>query len=107
MWRGPFRLHFAVLQAPLEVAPNSEMCNQCVTHLLPDEPTTHDIFGSHERVASAIGELISSETAGKTIAVTGPWGSGKSSVLRMVRERLGDANLHSLALYAINTTSPR
>jgi hypothetical protein len=66
------------------------MTNQCVTNLLPDEPTTHDIFGSHERVASAIAELVSSETVGRSIAVTGPWGSGKSSVLRIVKERLAE-----------------
>jgi ABC-type transport system involved in cytochrome bd biosynthesis fused ATPase/permease subunit len=87
----PFRLYFSVLQAPLEVAPNSEMSNQCVTHLLPDDPMTHDVFGSHQRVASAIAELVSSETVGRTMAITGPWGSGKSSVLRMVRERLASS----------------
>jgi hypothetical protein len=67
------------------------MSNQCATNLLPDEPTTRDVFGSHERVASAIAQLVSSETVGRAIAVTGPWGSGKSSVLRMVRERLTGA----------------
>jgi len=67
------------------------MSNHCVTNLLPDDPTTQDVFGSHERVASAIADLITSGTAGKTVAVTGPWGSGKSSVLRMLRERLADA----------------
>jgi hypothetical protein len=66
------------------------MTNQCVTNLLPDEPTTHDIFGSHGRVASAIAELVSSEPVGRTIAITGPWGSGKSSVLRIVKERLAE-----------------
>src|SRR5580700_2094501 len=68
------------------------MSGECVTNLLPDEPTTRDVFGSHERVASAIAQLISSETVGRTVAITGPWGSGKSSVLRMVRERLNQTS---------------
>ncbi|MBZ5531459.1 MAG: KAP family NTPase [Acidobacteriia bacterium] len=64
------------------------MTDRCVTHLLPDDPTTHDVFGSHQRVASAIAELIKSEKVGKTVAITGSWGCGKSSVLRMVRQDL-------------------
>ncbi|MFZ0542132.1 MAG: P-loop NTPase fold protein [Candidatus Sulfotelmatobacter sp.] len=64
------------------------MSNHCETALLSDVPTTRDLFGPHERVASAIADLITSEAVGKSVAVTGPWGSGKSSVLRMVRERL-------------------
>jgi hypothetical protein len=57
-------------------------------HLLPDEPTTADEFGTHSRVAAAIAELITTERSGKAIAVIGAWGSGKSSVLHMVRARL-------------------
>lgn len=57
-------------------------------HLLPDEPTTQDAFGTHSRVATAVAELIATEKPGKAIAVIGAWGSGKSSVLHMVRARL-------------------
>jgi len=59
-------------------------------HLLPDEPTTQDEFGTHSRVATAIAGLIVTEKPGKAIAVIGAWGSGKSSVLHMVRARLAD-----------------
>lgn len=57
-------------------------------HLLPDEPTTQDAFGTHSRVATAVAELIATEKPGKALAVIGAWGSGKSSVLHMVRARL-------------------
>jgi hypothetical protein len=57
-------------------------------HLLPDEPTTQDEFGTHSRVATAVAELIATEKTGKAIAVIGAWGSGKSSVVQMVRARL-------------------
>ena len=59
-----------------------------IVHLLPDEPTTQDGFGTHSRVANAVSELIKNEKPDKAIALIGPWGSGKSSVLQMVQARL-------------------
>lgn len=59
-----------------------------IVHLLPDIPTTQDAFGTHSRVATAVSELITSEKTGKAVALIGPWGSGKSSVLHMVQARL-------------------
>jgi hypothetical protein len=68
------------------------MTDTCKTNLLPDQPSSTDVFGgSHQRVALAIGNLIRSESTGKTIALTGPWGSGKSSILRMLKDQLRDA----------------
>jgi energy-coupling factor transporter ATP-binding protein EcfA2 len=65
------------------------MTASCVTNLLSDAPTTKDAFeGSHDRIAKAIADLIISEKTGKSVAVTGPWGSGKSSILHMLREKL-------------------
>lgn len=57
-------------------------------HLLTDQPTTQDVFGTHNRVATAIAELIANEKPGRAIAVVGPWGSGKSSVVQMVQAHL-------------------
>lgn len=60
----------------------------CRTILLPDSPAQTDAFGSHERLASAIAELISSDTGGKSIALTGSWGSGKSTVITLLKSKL-------------------
>lgn len=66
----------------------------CPTKLLPDSPVKEDSFGSHEKVADSIANLISEEgkeeNGGKTLAITGDWGSGKSSVIEILKENLGN-----------------
>lgn len=60
----------------------------CPTLLLSDVPTSQDAFG-HRAVARAIADLISTELGGKCIGLTGSWGSGKSSVVEILREEMG------------------
>lgn len=68
----------------------------CRTFLLDDIPAPEDEFasdgspGPHQRVADAIVELISSvdEQGGKVIGLEGGWGSGKSTVVKFIRNRL-------------------
>ena len=57
----------------------------CTTRLLSDSPAQIDAFGSHERVAKAIAQLMRNDSGGKSIALTGSWGSGKSTVVEMVK----------------------
>lgn len=57
----------------------------CSTRLLSDSPAQTDAFGSHERVAKAIVQLMRNDSGGKSIALTGSWGSGKSTVVEMVK----------------------
>ena len=60
----------------------------CRTVLLSDVPSKKDLFeGRHEKVAKAINDLITNEEGGKTIGLEGPWGSGKSTVVGMVRDQ--------------------
>ena len=57
--------------------------------LLPDEPTDRDEFDSHDNVAKTITALISGDAdGGKAIGITGSWGSGKSTVVEIVKAKL-------------------
>jgi hypothetical protein len=52
---------------------------------LPDDPTSDDRLGGRDDVAKAIARTFITEDDGKAIALTGSWGSGKSSVVKMVK----------------------
>lgn len=54
---------------------------------LDDDPVEDDFFGCHKRVARSISEQIESGLKGKTIGLEGTWGSGKSSIIKMLEER--------------------
>ena len=62
--------------------------------VLGDEVADKDELGTHERIASEIADLIESSDAGKAIALIGSWGSGKSSVVKMLGLKLtGESQL--------------
>ena len=58
----------------------------CPTRLLDDLPAEHDAFGSHQPVAKAIADLIKNESGGRAIALIGSWGSGKSTVVKLLEK---------------------
>jgi energy-coupling factor transporter ATP-binding protein EcfA2 len=58
----------------------------CPTRLLDDAPTDRDEFGSHEPVAEAIRDLVVHEQGGRAIGLAGSWGSGKSTVVRLLQQ---------------------
>lgn len=60
----------------------------CRTILLTDAPAAEDAFGSHKRIVSAIAEILENEHGGKTIGIEGVWGSGKSTVVNLLRDQL-------------------
>jgi len=53
----------------------------------PIESTNEDSFGCHKRVAESIARQIESDPKSKTIGLEGTWGSGKSSVIKMLEDR--------------------
>jgi len=60
------------------------------TFLVSDSPVSQDAFGGHTRIAEEINRVISIEDDGKqnvphAVALLGSWGSGKSSVIRMLK----------------------
>lgn len=61
---------------------------KCPTILIQDEPTDIDAFGGHERVASAMHDLLIESTSGFSIGLEGNWGSGKSTIVNMLLAKL-------------------
>lgn len=57
-------------------------------NFVPDQAADIDEFGSHTRIARAIADVISGKPDLKVIGLLGPWGSGKSTVVKFVTERL-------------------
>lgn len=53
-----------------------------------DTPASQDELGAHGRVADAIVEVVRHDDRIKTIGLLGGWGSGKSTVIRLVEEGL-------------------
>lgn len=66
---------------------------ECRSRLLPDDPVDVDELGSqaHTRIAKAICDLVDEEPSGKAVAIVGTWGSGKSTVIRLIDRRWTDS----------------
>lgn len=63
---------------------------KCKINILDDFPVTSDEFDSHERIADAIKNLIDNEKGNKAIALTGGWGSGKSTVVEILKLKFNE-----------------
>jgi hypothetical protein len=60
--------------------------------LLHDEPASHDAFGPHGIIAAKLAELVNNEPRGLSISLRGAFGSGKSTVIRLLSKSLvGDS----------------
>ena len=77
------------------------MQERCPTRLLPDTPADTDSFGSHERVAHSIAEVVQTESGGKAIGLEGGWGSGKSTIVKLISRKLSQhkENFHKIAVF--------
>lgn len=81
----------------------SEDKDCCRTRLIEDLPASEDDFGeSHTSIATAMAQMIEDENedGGKAIALTGEWGSGKSTVIELLRKQLEDSPTE---LFVFNT----
>ncbi|SDH71065.1 P-loop NTPase fold protein [Pseudomonas panipatensis] len=59
-----------------------------------EHPASRDVFpgGSHDKVATAIHGHLASATPSKVVGLDGEFGSGKSSILNMLKAKLTDAD---------------
>jgi hypothetical protein len=69
------------------------MTASCKTVILPDAPSQRDEFGIFEPIVDSLVEMISNDIGGKAIGLSGSWGSGKSTVMRMLTSRLVDETI--------------
>lgn len=68
-------------------------------NLISDTPAMKDEFGAHQRLADAIAELIDTHDGGMSIGLEGGWGSGKSTVVTLLKERYEKKNDHAVILF--------
>lgn len=64
-------------------------------HFLPNKPCGQDLFEgkSHDSVAQNIANIITNNEA-KVIGIDGGWGSGKSNMVKLVKDKLNSDNYH-------------
>jgi hypothetical protein len=60
----------------------------CPTHLVQDAPASEDAFGAHQRIATAIAQLVETSQGGKCVGLLGTWGAGKSTVVHLLQQQL-------------------
>ena len=72
---------------------NKKEESEVLTKILEDRTPDNDAFGGHEQVAKAIYDLIQEEKeGGKAIALSGSYGSGKSTVVDFLKKRFQATN---------------
>ena len=67
---------------------------RCPTRTVDDAPAAEDAFGSHEPIVDAIHEIITTEPGGRTVGIEGGWGSGKSTVVKLLAARVTGRDSH-------------
>jgi energy-coupling factor transporter ATP-binding protein EcfA2 len=63
-----------------------------IIKILEDEPVSSSDFNSHRDIAKAIYNIVINEKVGHRIGLLGSWGSGKSTVIKLLSDKLEEHN---------------
>jgi hypothetical protein len=63
---------------------------ECAITLLEDNPALEDELGSHESLARTLASFVRDQVGGKSVALLGGWGSGKSTIVHRLKDILED-----------------
>jgi Cdc6-like AAA superfamily ATPase len=73
------------------------------SRLLLDEPAASDEIGSHLPIAETLAKIIETGPGGQAIALTGSYGSGKSTVIKLLRKQLeSDGGLGKIKVFVFD-----
>lgn len=76
-----------------------------------ERPDQEDKFGGHARLATSLARAVRAQRPPRSIAVLGPWGSGKSLVVRLLEKELtkkaGDAFVYTYDAWMHQSDAPR
>ena len=75
----------------------------CPTTIVADLPTDKDAFGAHQRLAEALARLVRSESGGRVVGLSGRWGSGKSTVVRLLDDQLSRDDRRAHRVWVFDT----
>ncbi|MEO0050452.1 MAG: P-loop NTPase fold protein, partial [candidate division WOR-3 bacterium] len=64
--------------------------DKCEIRLLEDIPVEEDKLGALQTIVDSIVAVIENNKGGKSILLEGIWGSGKSSVIKLLQKRYRD-----------------
>lgn len=74
---------------------------------LRDDPVHSDSFGPHLELARALASTVRCQKGGRAIALEGAWGSGKSSIVEMMRRELESSKDSDTAVFIFDAWSHR
>lgn len=75
------------------------------TKLLDDIPATADEFGPHRKIADLIRDDILHTQEGRSIALVGDWGSGKSTVVELLKAEFPQSDTDPVHLFIYDAWS--